>query len=432
MLEQAGHSCEVVLVGRELPGDENLGIRYVAAALLAAGVRARIEVLSGIEDVSRLADRIVLGAVPLVGLAIGDALAAIDLFTLAHRLRERGFRGHVTGGGAFATLSRHEILRLHPSIDSIVRHAGEVPMVDLARRIVAGVPWTECPGITTRAGDGPPCAPSAEPFGVRPLRPDSLQRVLGVRVAQLVASRGCTGGCKYCGSHALRRMSLDEGLRAGLTRAELDCAGIGGRRRRSPRDVAEEVSDSDHRRGVRILHLLDDNIVGGLHADGREWADELADELQRRKVSRTAWSLMIDPASVTDPLLDSLDRLGVTRMVVGIESLTESGLRALGRCVDVKGNLAALARARRRGIATLFNILAVHPTATGASIGAELDALENVPSGVYYEVIPLIVYPGTEAFEELRREGRVMGRDLVADYTPPIPSPRGSIGGSRA
>jgi hypothetical protein len=78
-------------------------------------------------------------------------------------------------------------------------------------------------------------------------------------------------------------------------------------------------------------------------------------------------------------------------------------------------------RARRRGIATLFNILAVHPTATGATIGAELDALEDVPSGVYYEVIPLIVYPGTTAFEELRLEGRVTGRDLIADYTPADP-----------
>ncbi|MGA2448887.1 MAG: radical SAM protein [Polyangiaceae bacterium] len=414
-------SLDVVLVGRELAGDENLGVRYVASALLAAGHRPHIEALNGIEDVARVTDRILSMATPLVGLAISDALSAIGQFTLAHHLRERGFRGHITGGGALATLARHDILRHHPAIDSIVRHAGEVPMVELAGRIASGLEWHDCPGVTTSAGDGPPCAPSSEPFAVRPLRSDNLQRVLGSRVAQLISSRGCTGGCKYCGSHALRRMHLDEGLRAGLPRAELDRIGVGGRRRRSPHDVADEVSDLYHERGVRILHLLDDNVVGGPHSDGREWADRLADELECRGVTHTAWSLMIDPPSVTDPLLDALDRLGVARMVIGVESLTDSGLRSLGRSVDVEANFDALARARRRGIATLFNILAVHPTATGASIGAELDALEDVPSGVYYEVIPLVVYPGTAAYEELRLEGRVTGNDLIADYTPADP-----------
>jgi hypothetical protein len=128
--------------------------------------------------------------------------------------------------------------------------------------------------------------------------------------------------------------------------------------------------------------------VGGAHPDGWEWADRLAQELERRGVTRTAWSLMIDPLSVTDRLLDALERHGVARLLVGVESLTDAGLRALGRGGSVQTNFAALERVRRRGIATLFNILAVHRAATGASIGAELDALENVPSGVYYEVIP--------------------------------------------
>ena len=222
----------------------------------------------------------------------------------------------------------------------------------------------------------------------------------------MVASRGCMGGCKYCGSHALRRMALDEGKRAGLTRLELDRAGVGGRRRRSPEDVADEVSDLYHRLGVRILHLLDDNIVGGTLSGGREWAQQLTREVERRGVGRTAWSLMIDPQSVTEPLLDDFERLGVARLVMGIESLTASGLRALGRPFDAQTNRTALERARRRGIATVFNILAVHPRATGASIGAELDELENIPSGVYYEVIPLVLYPGTSAYDELRAEGR--------------------------
>ena len=65
MLPHVRDSLDVVLIGQELLGEEDLGIRDVASAQLTAGHRARIEVLHGIEDVVPLADRIVVGAAPL-------------------------------------------------------------------------------------------------------------------------------------------------------------------------------------------------------------------------------------------------------------------------------------------------------------------------------------------------------------------------------
>jgi hypothetical protein len=68
---------DIVLVGRELPGDENLGVRYVASALIAAGRRVSIEPLNEIDDIVSMADRIVSAQPALVGLSIGDSLTAI-------------------------------------------------------------------------------------------------------------------------------------------------------------------------------------------------------------------------------------------------------------------------------------------------------------------------------------------------------------------
>jgi hypothetical protein len=292
-------------------------------------------------------------------------------------------------------------------------------MTELAMRIEHGLDWHDVPGLTTRQGDGAPCPPPTEDLlARRPLRSPAPYRVIGHGVARLIASRGCTGTCRYCGSHALRSLAWDEGKRAGLSEAALAQLQIRGRRRRGPTDVADEVSELYHQREIRIFHLVDDNVVGGDPADSVDWVRRLRSELGRRRVGRTAWSLMIDPASVDDRLLDELERLGVARVLLGVESLTPEGLAALGRPGDPALNLRAVARLAGRGIATAFNVLIIHPAATRQGIERELAALDGVPGGVHVELIPLLVYPGTQAFAELAAQGRLSGGMLGTRYEP--------------
>ena len=59
----------------------------------------------------------------------------------------------MTCGGTLATLTRHELLERHPGIDSVIRHAGEVPVVELADRLAAGSSLEGVPGMTTREGE---------------------------------------------------------------------------------------------------------------------------------------------------------------------------------------------------------------------------------------------------------------------------------------
>ena len=89
----------------------------------------------------------------------------------AKRSRRRATGGHVTAGGQFATLARAWLLERYAWLDSVVRFAGEVPVVALARRVSAAEPVADVPGVTTRAGDGPP-APVLDlaPMTLRPSR----------------------------------------------------------------------------------------------------------------------------------------------------------------------------------------------------------------------------------------------------------------------
>jgi hypothetical protein len=213
-------------------------------------------------------------------------------------------------------------------------------------------------------------------------------------------------------------MAIKEGRRAGLPMAELKQAGVGARQRRSPAEVADEISELYHRRGVRVLQVLDDNLVGDSDDESLDYAARLHDELEQRGVGRMAMTLMIDPDAVTDPLIETLKRLGVVRLFIGVESLTELGARALGRTAKPETARRAVELSRSAGFAVVFNDIIVHPNATGASIAAELDALSQVPPGVYFEVNPLLVYPMTDLYATLRNEGRLHGGIFGSEYEP--------------
>ena len=264
-----GSRESVVLVGREQPGDENLALRYLAAALLEAGHHPTIVPLSGPHSLPDAA-RTALDASPtVIGLSISDADIAIDALAFARLLRSRGFRGHITAGGALATLARQELLTRHDDIDSVIRHYGETSLVELTERIGSGRGWRDIPGISTIDGDGPPArVTDRTPLTLHPLHPDPLPQLIGVPMARIVASRGCPGRCRYCGPAALQRGALEEAARAGLDAATIARAGVGATRRREPEDVAQEVAELFHQRGARFFHVLDDNLLSTSHGSG--------------------------------------------------------------------------------------------------------------------------------------------------------------------
>ena len=113
----------VALVGAEY--EENLSLRYLAAAVEQAGFRAEI-VRFGDEVPGALIAHRVLALNPLVvGVSLPFQLRARQLLGVAAHLRELGYGGHVCVGGHFATFEYDNLLRDFPAIDSAVRHEGE-------------------------------------------------------------------------------------------------------------------------------------------------------------------------------------------------------------------------------------------------------------------------------------------------------------------
>lgn len=417
MTNQASNKGQnVVLVAHEQPNTEHLGIRLVAAALAEAGFRPVILPLRSPNELAPTVADTQSADPLLVGISISDPLVAPMMFAYARLLRHEGFRRHITVGGALATLERAGILGENPGIDSVVRHAGEVSITQLARALHAGDNLDDVAGLTTRNGDGPGNPQAFAPTRLRPLRPIEQPTIIGIPKAEIAASRGCAGQCAYCGVSALQRDLAFERQRLGLKNPH-----VRGNIRRSADDVADEVADLYHQRGVRIGHFVDDNLLGPDPHAAQEWLTEFERALSKRRVEKMAWRLMMEPRAITDEVADQLARLGFLSVLVGFESLTPRGLATLGRPGSPDGSLAALDRLYRRGIAPVINVLALRPGGNLADTRAEIAALDRVDRFAW-DLIPLMVWPGTQLASDLAARDQLAGKGAGLTWRPAEPA----------
>jgi anaerobic magnesium-protoporphyrin IX monomethyl ester cyclase len=410
-------SHEVVLVAHEPEGIEHLGIRYVAGALHGAGFAPRILPLASFDAIEAACAETAAEHPALVGLSITDALVAPLMLTFARVLRQAGFTGHITAGGPLSTLLRRELLAEQPALDSIIRHDGELAAVALVRAIVEGADLADVPGLTTRHSDGKPNPRAPLHASNRPLRGGRRARIVGLACADVAASRGCTGTCAYCGVAALERDARSEGARWGIAAHPTF-----GARRRSASDVAAEVAALGREHDVRIVRLVDDNLLGSDPASALQWLRDLQRGLNARGSAPMAWRLMAEPRVISDDVAAALAELGVVQVLVGLESLTETGLRALGRPGAVDRGLRALDRLVQAGIAPIVNVLALRPGGTLAEAQAEIAGLATLDAlGVTWDVQPVVVNPGTDLARELEQRGELSGRGLGIAWCPTEP-----------
>jgi len=269
--------------------------------------------------------------------------------------------------------------------------------------------------LTTRLGEGSGNPHAFTASRLRPLRAEAPPTLIGIPKADVAASRGCAGGCAYCGVSALEReldnerrlLGLDQGSPRGSIHRPID-------------DLADEVAALYHDRSVRVVQVVDDNVLGPDPRLARAWLADLEAALLRRRVGTMAWRLMAEPSVLSDEVVDALARLGVLSVLVGIESLTPQGKSALHRRGTLADDMAALHRLALRGIAPILNVLALRPDGTLADARAELTALTQLDDFAW-EVVPLTVWPGTALAGQLAAKGQLAGQGAGLAWLPSEP-----------
>jgi len=214
---------------------------------------------------------------------------------------------------------------------------------------------------------------------------DPQYRKLPSRV--FLATRGCPYRCTYCFNHRLNEWHRGDGR---LVRV------------RDPEAVADEILAVHRRWPMRIVWLLDANLV----ADKR-WLEAFGAVYRRRVGLPFFCKLRAERA--TERVVRTLVDAGCVSVGVGIECGTERLRReVLGRVASDAEILAGCRRLKARGIRVMsFNMLGV----PGESLDDALRTLAlNVAGGVDHAGATILQpYPGTALADWAIRHGHFDG-----------------------
>jgi anaerobic magnesium-protoporphyrin IX monomethyl ester cyclase len=395
----------VLLVGPEF--EENLSLRYLAAALRQAGHTASLARFDSPEYVAGVVEQARREKPGLVGLSMVFQVRAREFYELARALRTSGYPGHITAGGHFATFAYEPMLKELPELDSVVRQEGEETLVELADALQRGAPIEEMeqvPGLVLRGAGGQILvAPRRRqvddldtlPYPARDTPPELH---LGVPTAYMVGSRGCYADCEYCCIFSWHEAALGKRYRM-----------------RSPANIAREMAQLYHERDVRFFVFHDDNFFLPTPAGNRKRFEALREEIRGHGLEDIGLMLKLRPNDCDRENLLLLKEMGLLRAFVGIENASQRQLKSLGRDSTVEQVQACLDLLRELDVYVTYNIILFDPYTTVDDIGTNLRFLRR---HLFYpfnwcKVEP---YAGTALERRFAREGRLRGTYLGCDY----------------
>lgn len=395
-------SRNVVLIGFQNQG--NLGLGYLAATLESVGYH--VEVL----DCEAPPDEMLATIRRLDPVVVGFSLIFqfyVHRFeALARFFRASGVDCHFTMGGHFPSLSPSETLALVPQLDSVARFEGELTLLELCDRIGLGRDWRDVDGIGY-SDRGEIVLTQLRPLLAdlddlpRPHPTVETRPILGRKVAQMIASRGCARTCSFCSIHMFYRVAPGKVVRT-----------------RTPAEVAREMRDLLDETGATVILFQDDDfpIFGPAW---HRWTRSLLEEISAQDlVGNLLWKVNCRADAADPELLAEMRDAGLYMVYMGLESGSETSLETLHKQITVAQNEAAVATMKELGILFDFGFMMLDPSSTFESIVDNVAFLRRIvgDGSAAAEFCRMVPYDGTPIKDQLAAEGRLRGDVVNPDY----------------
>ncbi len=307
--------------------------------------------------------------------------------------------------GPHVTALPEESLQISTAVDAVARGEFDETVRDVARLLAGGGDLGSVLGLSYRDGDGfpvhNPARPALEDLDALPFVSEVYKRHLRIEdyfysIARypevtIITARGCLYRCTYC----LWPQTL--------TGHEY--------RRRSVTNVADEFEFiANEFPQVKEIFIEDDTLTVD-----QERCVALAQELIERG-NRLPFSAN-SRANVSYEALTWLKRAGLRLLCVGFESGDQAVLNALRRGIKVEQFYRFREDARRAGVLVHGCFMAGAPGETRESLAKTL-TLAKALNPDTAQFFPLMVYPGTEAYEWAQRNGYLSTDDFRQWLTP--------------
>lgn len=227
-------------------------------------------------------------------------------------------RVFLAGKGPTPVASR--IMEEFPWIDGVLCGEAENAALSLA----AGIALRDIAGVCFRDGGTVMRTPTLRMTDLDHLPPPAYHLCNPCMYEQLhiLASRGCVHGCSYCYNET-----------------------YWGRHRavRPVTNVVAEIRTLRNEYGVRSIILEDDNFILG----NREWGMEFARRLIRERLD-ISWVTFCRVDEIDEELLELMAQSGLSHLLLGLETGSESILRHASKSASVSRGLEAVKMAASR------------------------------------------------------------------------------------
>jgi len=393
---------DVMLLGYE--DEENLGLRYIAAWLESNCVSVDIVPLQD-ADRDALLDIILSASPRIVGFSMIFQRMLPDFSDLIGSLRLNGVGCHFTMGGHFPTIEYMRTLELIPGLDSVVRHEGELTLLELYRHVDSSELWPQIKGLAFRRGGqiyATPPRPLIQdldllPFPMRSSRTESYR---GLGFSSIVSSRGCNHDCSFCSIY------------------EFYGSAPGPKRRsRSPENVVAEMRGL-FEEGTRIFIFKDDDF-GLTGRNRRQWIERLVHCLEEACLAdEILWRISCRIDEVDAEMLEKLMGAGLGYIYLGIESGCDQGLKTCNKHYSVEDIYGSIEVLERLDINFEYGFMMLDPDSSMASVRENIRFLRRLcgTGRAAVNFTKMLPYAGTSIAKRLEEEGRLEGSLAFPDY----------------
>lgn len=283
-------------------------------------------------------------------------------------------------GGIFATVAYKEFMDRYDAIDFLMRGEGEGTIVELANAIETKCGYGKIRSLSYRMPTGE-VIHNAKHHIIRDISklPMIDRSTIGPLLEEnrrvgIFAGRGCYGDCTFCSLHAF----WDE-----------RCV-----RKRKPDQVVNEIMCL-HEMGANKLRFIDD-IFLDRSIESLEWFGEFERLLLNENVNLNLW-MQFRAQDVDTELMKRLKRLGLKKVLIGVESGDQASLDKMRKHTTVDENRIAFKRATEAGISEVaLGFIMFHPDTTLESIHNNLVFLKEANSIRYKNLFSrAYAYAGT-------------------------------------
>ncbi len=387
--------------------EENLGIGLIAAAVLEAGHSVQVLPYNNRGETQTLLKAALKAQPNFIGLSMQFQHRGEEFLELAKQLRERGFKGHLSGGGQFASLAWEALLDEESPFDSLVLHEGERSVVELLEALEEQRSLDELPGLAlprpARRSPGRPIESDLDALP-RPFRYRKHSKHLGVDFIPVMGSRGCWGRCSFCSISSFHRAAR--------------CQGGGAIwRERSVENIADEIAELWHKGSGRAIFCFhDDTLLRPRPQESQARLSALRAALDIRGVGpEVALVGKCRPDNLSLSLALELRKLGMIRLYVGVENSSKAGAAHLARSSQTAQVDQALSACREAGIFVCYNLLIFEPETQLSDVQENIDFIRRQAEHPinFCRAEP---YSGTPMYAQLKAQGRLRGSHLAWNY----------------